>query len=536
MSAIEESIKTKEISKPKTVPIVNRFLDFLSSVRLGIVLLCILVFLSVMGMLIIQQNVQGFDASYAMRTPAEKLIYGALGLFDIYHSWYYIALLLLLSLNIILASIDRFPSAWKYISEPKLTATRGWLLNQKSNAVIQLTGRDENEIAQKIRSVFANNGFSPRVTEDTNTFYATDESGKKDFSRMESKKSLYVFGERAKWNRLGAYVVHVFLLTLFMGHFVALQTGFDADIRLTPDTNPAIQRDFSVAQKTDSIQLIEFNLDRQERYNVQLPFTITCTEIEQKLIDPNGSIEINNTLDWRTQIKIDDPEYGTTVADVSLNRPFNYRGYRFFQASAITMGSASLMTLELKPEKGGQPVTVQLKRNETAELPDGTKIAYSTFVPDFTMQGGQPSTRSGEYNNPAVVLDVTPPQGEPTKVYAFAAKLPDNAPIAAPKAGYRWHLASYEKSPLAHVLSIKYDPFSAAFIAWYIGGFGLILALIFVFFISHKRIWAMIERKGENEFEVVFGGGANRNHLAFEDKFKTIVESLTSNELSEQNN
>jgi len=152
---------------------------------------------------------------------------------------------------------------------------------------------------------------------------------------------------------------------------------------------------------------------------VQLPFTITCTEIEQKLIDPNGSIEINNTLDWRTQIRIDDPQYGTTIADVSLNRPFNYRGYRFFQASAITMGSASAMTHELKPEAGGQPITVNLKRNETAELPDGTKIAYSSFLPDFTMQGGQPSTKSGDYNNPAVVLDVTTPKGEKSRVYAF---------------------------------------------------------------------------------------------------------------------
>lgn len=197
---------------------------------------------------------------------------------------------------------------------------------------------------------------------------------------------------------------------------MALRTGFDADIRLTPDTNQAIQRDISVAQKTDNIQLIEFNLDKQERYNVQLPFTISCTEIEQKLIDPNGSIEINNTLDWRTQIKIDDPEYGTTIADVSLNRPFTYRGYRFFQASAITMGSASLMTLELRPEKEGEkPITVNLKRNETAQLPDGTKIAYASFLPDFIMQGGQPSTRSGEYNNPAVVLEVTKPDGENTK-------------------------------------------------------------------------------------------------------------------------
>jgi cytochrome c biogenesis protein len=494
------------------------------------VLLCILVFLSVLGMLFIQQNVQGFESSYAMRTPAEKVVYGYLGLFDIYHSWYYIFLLLLLSLNIILASIDRFPSAWKYISEPKLTATRGWLLNQNSHTVVKMYGESEAEVAAKIGAAFERQGFSARTAEETNKFYATDADGKKDFSRTESRQSHFVFGERGRLNRLGAYIVHVFLLTLFLGHFVALQTGFDADIRLTPDTNQAIQRDFNVAQKSDAIQLIEIDLDRQERYNVQLPFTITCTEIEQKLIDPNGSIEINNTLDWRTQIRIDDPAYGPTVADVSLNKPFTYRGYRFFQASAITMGSASLMTLELKPEKEGvPPVTVKLKRNETAELPDGTKIAYSTFVPDFVMQGGQPSTRSGEYNNPAVVLDVTAPGGEPTKVFAFANKLPDNAPINAPKAGYRWRLSSFDKSPLAHVLSIKYDPFNAAFIAWYIGGLGLILALIFVFFFSHKRIWAMIEKKDENEFEVVFGGNANRNHLAFEDKFKTIVESITSN-------
>lgn len=188
MSAIEESIKSKDISKPKTAPIGNRILDFLSSVRFGIVLLCILVFLSVLGMLIIQQNVQGFDASYATRTPAEKLIYGYLGLFDIYHSWYYIFLLLLLSLNIILASIDHFPSAWKYISEPKLTATRGWLLNQKPNAVVNIYADNEGEISKKISEAFAQNGFKARTTEETNTFYATGEDGKKDFNNIQSKK------------------------------------------------------------------------------------------------------------------------------------------------------------------------------------------------------------------------------------------------------------------------------------------------------------------------------------------------------------
>ena len=133
MSAVEETINAQEVSKRKGVPLFNRLLDLLSSVRLGVILLCVLVVLAMVGMLIIQQNVQGFDAYYAGLTPAEKLVFGYLGLFDIYHSWYFNLTLLVLSLNIVLASIERFPSAWSYIASPKLTATRDWLLNQKEH-------------------------------------------------------------------------------------------------------------------------------------------------------------------------------------------------------------------------------------------------------------------------------------------------------------------------------------------------------------------------------------------------------------------
>jgi cytochrome c biogenesis protein len=516
MSVAEETLKEKaaSVSKPRTAPLLDRALNFLSSVRFGVTLLVILIFLAFLGMVIIQQNVQGFDSYYVSLTPAEKTVYGWLGLFDIYHSWYFNFLLLLLSLNIILASIDHFPLAWTFITVPKLTATREWLLNQKLSAVLSMRGQDEKEIAEKIKRVFEANGLKSQMSVGEFNSYATDEDGKRIFSETIRKSFIFIFGESGRWNRLGAYVVHVFLLTLFLGHFVALQSGFDADVRFIP------------GQTSNEIQLIQFNLDRQERYNVRLPFTITCTDIEQKLINPNGEIDISNTLDWRTQIKISDPEYGETVADVSLNNPFSYRGYRFFQASAITQGSARNMILELTPENGGTPVSVNLARNGSAILPDNTKIEYEAFFSDFTFVNGQPDTRSGDYNNPAVVLNVLPPNGEPARVFAFANKIADNIPVGAPKAGYKWRLATFEKSPLAHVLSIKYDPFNASFIAWYVGGFGLIGALIFVFFSSHKRIWALIDKRDENNFEVVLGGNTNRSPLAFEDKFKKITNEL----------
>ena len=496
MSVAEETIQeeTQTVSKTNSKPILNSVLDFLSSVKFGVVLLCILVFLSFLGMVIIQQNVNGFDAWFASLTPAEKTVYGALGLFDIYHSWYFNFLLLVLSLNIVLASIDRFPSAWTFISRTKFDASRKWLLGQKQNAVVSLQILSEQEAAEKVRSVFKSQGLKPTIT--------------------QKKGKFYVFGESGKWNRLGAYIVHVFLLTLFLGHFVALQTGFDADVRFSP------------GDEKNQIEMIQFNLDKQERYAVELPFSIICTDIQQKLINPDGSIEVNNTLDWSTTIKIDDPAYGETEAVVSLNKPFEYRGYRFFQASAITLGSARTMTLELTPQGGGEPIIVDLKRNGSAQLPDGTKIEYEGFFPDFVLNQGKADTRSADYNNPAALINVTKPDGGKAVAYAFATKLPDSAPIGAPVAGYKWHMSKFEKSPFAHVLSIKYDPFNAAFIAWYIGGFGLIGALMFVFFVSHKRVWALIDKNEYNEIEVVLGGNTNRNHQGFEDKFNKVVARL----------
>ena len=82
---------------------------------------------------------------------------------------------------------------------------------------------------------------------------------------------------------------------------------------------------------TDKIQKVDFDLDKKQKFNVQVPFTMTCTDIEQRLIDPHGSIDVTNTLDWRTQMKVDDPAYGSTVAEISMNKPFNYRGYRYFR-------------------------------------------------------------------------------------------------------------------------------------------------------------------------------------------------------------
>ena len=123
MSALEETVTQKNIDTLAPLrskeSLLSRFLKLLCSVRLGVSLLVLLGLACLIGMLVMQENVDGFDNYYASLTPAQQLVYGKLDFFDIYHSWYFNALLLVLSFNIVLASIDRFPKTWTYVSKPK---------------------------------------------------------------------------------------------------------------------------------------------------------------------------------------------------------------------------------------------------------------------------------------------------------------------------------------------------------------------------------------------------------------------------------
>src|SRR5262249_37414032 len=151
------------------------------SVRFGIVLLVILIVMSMAGMLIMQVTVEGFDKYYASLTPATKavcldpilnLIRGLTGarlegwnipnLFDIYRSYTFVTLIGLLSINIILASIDRFPSAWKFIRNKKLSASKTHAVTQTFNTTLKADGSAEEP--ERIAALCKHFKLKPTIT------------------------------------------------------------------------------------------------------------------------------------------------------------------------------------------------------------------------------------------------------------------------------------------------------------------------------------------------------------------------------------
>jgi len=470
--------------------ILTRVLKLFCSVRFGVTLLVLLGLACLIGMLVMQQNVDGFDRYFADLTPAQRLVYGKLGIFDIYHSWYFNALLALLSANIVLTSVDRFPKAWKFLSKPNVTVPVRWLRDQKQTAEIALEG-SQDFVIERIRATMK-------------------EFGWKKFRLGEKNGKVFVLGESGAWNRLGAYAVHVGLLTIFLGGFLTGQFGSTGNMPLTPGESTNLTHD----------TLVE--LDKANEITKRLPFEVTCTDIQQKLIKKEGSIDASNTIDWITRFRIKD-ETGEHDASVQMNRPFDYRGYRFFQASFVPVGRARNITLDIVPAEGGETQTVNIPRDGSATLADGTRINFSEFRAVFSIRPEDPNEDTSNYENPAAVLQVFRPGSAPQTAYAFGPQMA-NIPVAKkPVLGYLFRLADFEKVSAQHVLSVQRDPGATVV---YVGFVLLVLTLIAVFFFSHQRVWAAIESTPDNKHNIVLGGNTNRNSNAFGEKFDKFARKL----------
>src|SRR2546423_4240504 len=147
--------------------ILDKALKLLSSVRFGLVMLSTLLLCCMIGMLVMQVTVDGFDKYYAHLKPAQKQIYGALNFFDIYRSRYFTLLLAITGLNIILASIDRFPAAWSYVRKPKLTASPKFI-NAQTFVAESVEHSDSRTVAENVRKAWRKHGVRARVNEENN--------------------------------------------------------------------------------------------------------------------------------------------------------------------------------------------------------------------------------------------------------------------------------------------------------------------------------------------------------------------------------
>ena len=90
----------------------------LGAIKTGVVLLILVVIISAAGTIILQRPATEADEMQRAYSPQVLRLLDGIGLTDVFHAWWFVLLLSLVSLSIIAASLQRFPNAWRFFSRP----------------------------------------------------------------------------------------------------------------------------------------------------------------------------------------------------------------------------------------------------------------------------------------------------------------------------------------------------------------------------------------------------------------------------------
>ena len=460
-------------SAPKRPNPAVRFARALSEVRTGIILLILIGLASAAGTLILQRPITDPDDLARAYSPAALAWFDRLGLTDVFHSWWFVALMTLLAINIVLASIDRWPEAWRHFSRPYLRPERHFMAALPMHAEIAIP--DAASGMRAAQHAFAKLGLNAKSIGKAN--------------------DISLYAERYRFARLAAYVVHASLLLILAGGIVDGLWGYRGFVALT---------------KSGSANEIEL----RDGSKKALPFTLRCDAAGQENY-PDGS-----PRRWWSQLAVVENGAEVLRKEIEVNEPLVHRGLRFYQASYGQSGEVSGVKVAATPKEGGGAAQeIALTLGETKPIDASTTVTFARFIPDFVVNGREVVQRSNELNNPAVQLLVHAKGAEPAKVWLFA-NFPDfEHPNKAP---YSFAFRDLETGYFTG-LQVSFEPGQWAVWA---GCILMAVGLAMAFYFTHLRGWAVPVDDGRGRLTLWVGASASKNRDDLEEKFEMLVQEI----------
>jgi len=260
--------------------------NFFSSVKLALFTLGCLAVTSIIGTIIPQGESASFYVdSYGVKTAH---FFQLLGITDMYTSWWFLSLLGLLTTNLIICSIDRFPAVLRQITRDNLDVPLERIEKNRLSATVH-SALPPLEAADKVKSLLKNYGWNAQ--------------------QRKRDETLLLFSQKMAWSRIGVYIVHFSILVIFAGALYGQFTGFKASIMLPELQNTAVVYPY----KNNSPIDLGFEV-RAERFDIEFYSNGMPKEYKSKLT------------------VIEDGEI-VRQKDITVNDPLKYKGITFYQSS-----------------------------------------------------------------------------------------------------------------------------------------------------------------------------------------------------------
>lgn len=484
---------------------------FFSSVKLAVVLLIILAIVSIIGT-VIQQN-QPTEEYLKVYSPTTVELFEALGLFDMYHTWWFVLLLMLFTANLTVCTLERFPGTWEKIKAPLKPLDDEMLKALPFKREIVFKGGMEKAQAR----------VSEALQSRRYRYFVSSGPGDLNF-----------YMQKGAYSRLGVYITHVSIILIFLGALVGAFFGFKGFLNL-PEGEASyvvyIRNEPMWDRIMDRLGVSESRVVRDPRGGVlalPLGFYIQCRDFEVDYYQsPGGGGPTGTPSEFISELSIYDLR-GFKILDkrIEVNAPLTYRGITFYQSSYGTMpGVMGKVVLNVQPKKGPGP-------GEIVVLDPGSSAYVASIDRTLKVNGVAPfaarnpvngevhffRARNDELINPAVEIEVF--KGGKSLYKTVVLKVDQGEPYMPED-----YIISYVDYWGARYTGLQVTKDPGVWIV-YAGFILLCIGPAMTFFGSHRKLWVRLQDK-KGQTVITIAGSANRNRLGFEAEFNTIIGMIT---------
>jgi cytochrome c biogenesis protein len=291
---------------------------------------------------IIEQN-QPLEKYRQFYSDGMIRLFESLNLFDMYHSWWFLLLLCLFTLNLTCCTIDRLPRVIRTVRKPKLT------LDDATEKSFPLTER------WKIK------GDIPRRVEDYKAALARVFAAPKV---TEADGVVHLYAEKGVFTRFSAYATHAGIVIVFIGAIIGNFFGFKSYVNI-PDGKEASHLDA-----------------RGGKEHIDLPFSVRNNRFWMETY-PSGQPK-----KYASDLSVIESGREVLRKTITVNDPLVYKGVWFYQSSYGQEGGATAQ-VAVNRQDGTSLGNLSLRPNEPVRIDGYGVVRGVNYEQDF--QGNGPA-------------------------------------------------------------------------------------------------------------------------------------------------
>lgn len=395
---------------------------------------------------------------------------------DLFHSWWFLLLLVAITLNLAACTIERLPRIFKIALRPDKVVSEKLLCGIKHQRKLTVSETDTKLAAGRVAGLFRARGFKPEIF------------GGENVPGGEAQ-SIYLFAERGRFSRFGVWTIHLSLFMILGGALLGRLTGMEGIINVPMDGGTF---DYIFRKTTGGMPFKE-----------NLGFTVRVDDFRLKKY-VNGS---PRSFESDVAVVVDPGgphQHDVVKKTIFVGEPLEYGGWTFYQASYQAVPERDRVKVHMLDKQTGQAKDLRLGHNGDVALGDVTFRAIN-YTPNLSDIG------------PAVELERS--ENGRKSTFWVLEKYPDfDADNRPDRFAFRFDgLAPYFFTGL----QVAKDP---GYLWWLGGCCVLFIGLGIAFYTSHRRLWAKVSPGGQ----VILAGAAHKNLGAFEELYGDLVKALGS--------